>query len=77
MKLEPIFEPAPSLTEMQRVILRASAVPKGGPYPVKVHGAGEFASARKLVDMGLGLMDGRAFTANARGRATVAAESEA
>lgn len=72
MKPEQIFEPAPPLTEMQRLILRTSAIPKGGPYPVKVRGAGEFASARKLVDMGLGLMDGRAFTANARGRAAVA-----
>lgn len=72
MKPEPIFEPAPALTEMQRMILRASAIPKGGPYPVKVHGAGEFASARKLVDMGLGQMVGRAFTANARGAAVVA-----
>lgn len=72
MKPDPYYPPAPELTDGQRLILRASAVPKGGPYPVKLRGAGEANSARKLVDLGLGKLELGAFTANARGKAAVA-----
>lgn len=73
MKPEPIYPPAPPLTDDQRLILRVSAVPAGGPHPVKLRGAAHFAIARKLERLGLGTVDGKTFTANARGAAAVAA----
>lgn len=74
MKPEPYFPPAPALTDGQRLILEVSAKPKGGPYPVKLSGAGQAATARKLVNMGLGTLERGAFTANARGAAAIKEE---
>lgn len=75
MKPEPYIPPLEQpLTDTQLLILRVSAEPKGGPYPVKLQGAAHFAVARKLERMGLGMVDGKAFTANARGAAAVSEE---
>ncbi len=73
MKPEPYHAPLDRpLTEMQRLILRTSALAKGGPHPIGLSGAGQFTAARSLAAMGLGVVEGRAFTANARGVVVIA-----
>lgn len=77
MKPEPYHIPPPRpLSEQEILILRASVVPKGGPHPVGLMGAGNFRTARSLVAMGLGTLEGSVFTANGRGVAAVMEKSD-
>lgn len=72
MKPEPYIPPLEkALTETQRRIMITSTAPAGGPHPVGLRGAGQFTAARGLVAMGLGRIEGREFTASARGAASL------
>ncbi len=72
LKPEPYHPPLEkALTETQRQIMITSTAPAGGPHPVGLRGPGQFAAARALAGMGLGQMDGRTFTASARGMASL------
>ena len=70
MKPEPYLAPPPrELTDEERLMLRVSAA--GGVHPMRPSGSKEWRTARKLVELGLGEIEGRTFTANARGLAAV------
>lgn len=65
MKPEPHFPPPPPLSDQARLILRCSAA--GGAHPIGLSGISEWRTARELVALGLGTIDGRKFTASAAG----------
>ena len=53
----------------ERLLLRVSAA--GGAHPVGLKGPTQFATARRLAKLGLGVVEDRRFTANERGVAVV------
>jgi hypothetical protein len=70
LKPEPYLAPPPrALTDDEILMLRASA--SGGAHPLRPVGIGQWRTARKLEEMGLGAVEGSRFTATARGVAAV------
>lgn len=67
MKPEPYLAPPPrKLTDDERLHLRASNA-GGTPHAVRPRGSSGWALIRRLEKMGLGTVDERGFTVNARG----------